>query len=149
MSRRRGRRPPARVPDGPNRRPLWWVAAIAAAAVLVIVAVVATRPEPFRHVDPGLVAEGAALYRASCAMCHGEDLQGTNHGPPLIHAIYAPDHHADEAFQRAVAFGVVPHHWGFGPMPPIPGLERDDVAKIVAFVRSEQIRAGIFEPPGE
>lgn len=125
------------------------VAALGVVGLIALVAavVVGTRPTPFDPADPGTVAEGAALYRANCAMCHGEDLLGTNHGPPLLHAIYAPDHHADESFQRAVSFGVVAHHWDFGPMPPIPGLDRDDVARIIAFVRTEQIRADIFEPP--
>lgn len=121
--------------------------AVVAVVGLVAVAVVGTRPEPLAPADPALVAQGAALYAANCAMCHGPDLGGTDHGPPFLDVIYAPNHHADESFQRAVAFGVVPHHWQFGPMPPIPGLDRDEVAAVVAFVRAEQQRAGIVRDP--
>lgn len=95
----------------------------------------------------GDAAVGATLYLRNCAVCHGTDLLGTVQGPPLLHQIYAPNHHSDEAFQRAVAFGVQPHHWDFGPMVPIPGLSRDEVAHIVAFVRQEQEAAGIFRDP--
>ena len=97
--------------------------------------------------DPAAVAAGAELFTANCAVCHGADLNGTVIGPPLLHPFYAPNHHADEAFQRAVAFGVVPHHWNFGPMQPLAHLTRDQVTTIIAFVRSEQEAAGIFEDP--
>ena len=55
----------------------------------------------------------------------------------------------DEAFQLAVVRGVTPHHWSFGAMPPIAGLGREEVASIVAFVRSEQEAAGIFQDPSD
>ena len=97
--------------------------------------------------DPASIAAGAQLYAASCAVCHGTNLRGTNAGPPFLNVIYAPNHHADEAFQRAVADGVVPHHWNFGTMAPVPGLTRQDVALIVQYVRSEQEAAGIFRDP--
>lgn len=97
--------------------------------------------------DPAVIAEGQQLFLTNCAACHGVDLMGSNTGPPLLHPYYAPNHHSDEAFQQAVARGVVPHHWNFGPMDPIPGLTREEVAKIVAFVRSEQQAAGIFRDP--
>jgi mono/diheme cytochrome c family protein len=97
--------------------------------------------------DPSEVAAGAELFAASCATCHGADLAGTNTGPPFLNAIYAPNHHADEAFQRAVAQGVQPHHWSFGPMVPVDGLSRDEVALIIEFVRSEQEAAGILRDP--
>ena len=43
----------------------------------------------------------------------------------------------------AVRSGVRPHHWDFGPMPPVPGLTDAQVASIVAFVREQQRAAGI------
>ncbi|HSM01581.1 MAG TPA: cytochrome c [Acidimicrobiia bacterium] len=98
-------------------------------------------------VDPAALAEGRQLFLANCAACHGVDLTGTGFGPPLLHRYYAPNHHSDEAFQQAVARGVVQHHWNFGSMDPVPGLTRDDVADIVAFVRAEQQAAGIFRDP--
>ncbi len=100
-------------------------------------------------VDGALAAAGEPLYAANCATCHGPDLRGTATGPPFLDAIYAPNHHGDEAFQRAVALGVVSHHWNFGPMAPVAGLTRDDVAKIVAFVRSQQQAADIMRDPSQ
>lgn len=88
---------------------------------------------------------GGELYAANCAACHGPDLRGTEAGPPLLHEYYVPSHHADEAFQVAVARGVSSHHWDHGPMPPVPGLDRDDVAAIVAFVRERQRAAGLID----
>ena len=87
--------------------------------------------------------DGRILYAANCALCHGTDLKGTPQGPPLLDAIYRPGHHADAAFLYAVRNGVKPHHWNFGPMPPVPGLTDQQVAAIVAFVRGEQQTVGI------
>ncbi|MCO6502099.1 MAG: cytochrome c [Acidimicrobiales bacterium] len=95
--------------------------------------------------DPGLVATGADLYAANCAECHGEDLRGTDKGPSHLSILYEPGHHADGAFLFAVTRGVQPHHWNFGPMPPIDGLTPADVDAIVAFVRETQRIEG-FEP---
>jgi mono/diheme cytochrome c family protein len=92
-----------------------------------------------------LVGRGQNLYLANCAQCHGFDLKGTNTGPSLLSIVYEPGHHSDEAFWLAVSRGVQPHHWDYGPMPPIPSLTRTDVQTIVAFVRDQQEQQG-FEP---
>ncbi len=100
-------------------------------------------PEPTAVVDLG---RGQQLFENNCAACHGQLAEGTENGPPFLHQVYEPNHHGDEAFQRAAANGVQPHHWDFGAMPPIGaqnGLTRDDVAEIVAYVRSLQREAGI------
>lgn len=128
-------------------RVIWWVAGALGLALIVFVAVTSVPPGSSASSDPAVIAEGRQLYLANCAACHGTDLMGTDTGPPFLHVIYAPNHHADEAFQRAVALGVVPHHWNFGAMAPLPSLTREDVAKIVAFVRSEQQAAGITRDP--
>lgn len=108
----------------------------------------AARPAAYSPVrDADAIAAGEVLFQASCAQCHGADLNGTDQGPPFLHQIYAPNHHADEAFQRAVAFGVTPHHWDFGPMLPVSGLDRAEVESIVAFVRDKQESAGILRDP--
>lgn len=57
-----------------------------------------------------LVAEGAVLYEASCAECHGSDLRGTDQGPSHLSEIYEPNHHADIAFLLAVQRGSRAHH---------------------------------------
>ena len=95
--------------------------------------------------DPELVAEGGDLYAANCAQCHGADLQGTDHGPSFLSEVYEPGHHGDAAFLAAAMVGVTPHHWDFGPMPPVEGLTEQDVEAIVAFVREGQHTKG-FEP---
>jgi cytochrome c len=106
-------------------------------------------PEPGSGKQPSAVTAtpdpelGKALYAASCKGCHGKDVMGTKHGPPLIHKIYKPGHHADFSFYRAVSFGVKSHHWRFGDMPKIPGVSAQEAAHIIAFVRQEQRRAGI------
>lgn len=91
------------------------------------------------------VARGEAVFERHCAACHGEAGTGTAAGPPLVHEVYEPGHHADEAFQRAVADGVAQHHWDFGPMPPVPGLSGDEVDDVIAYVRDRQREAGIID----
>ncbi len=97
--------------------------------------------------DPTIdLARGRQLFEANCAACHGIDANGTDEGPPFLHPVYEPNHHGDESFQRAAANGVRAHHWDFGDMPPIGaqnGLTREDVAQIVAYVRSLQREVGI------
>ena len=95
--------------------------------------------------DATATADGAALYAASCAECHGADLRGTDKGPSHLSIVYAPDHHPDDSFRGAIADGVAAHHWEFGDMAPVEGLRDDEVAAIIAFVREEQERQG-FEP---
>jgi len=87
---------------------------------------------------------GQRIFESACAACHGTNAVGVEGaGPPLIHVIYEPSHHADESFQRAVAMGVRSHHWRFGDMPPIAGLTRGDVAMVIAYIREIQRANGI------
>lgn len=89
--------------------------------------------------------EGRALFDANCATCHGANAAGQDGvAPPLVHLIYEPNHHGDESFQLAVSQGVRQHHWPFGNMAPVEGLERGDVERIVAYVRALQRENGIF-----
>lgn len=97
--------------------------------------------------DPGPTppeyAEGEMLFTATCAPCHGLMALGTEQGPPLVHIIYEPGHHSDEAFYRAVSLGVQAHHWRFGNMPAQPGVDRASVSRIIGYVRWLQRSAGI------
>lgn len=96
--------------------------------------------------SPGLMpnpAVGKALFAKHCAACHGGDLKGSDKGPPLLHRIYEPSHHADAAFQLVAKNGVRAHHWQFGDMAPLPQVTPDDVAHITAYVRIEQRKVGI------
>lgn len=95
---------------------------------------------------PGLMpnpAAGKPLFEKNCASCHGADLQGTDKGPPFLHRVYVPSHHADAAFQLAARNGVRAHHWKFGDMAPVKGVTPDDVAHITAYVRAIQRQRGI------
>ncbi|MFN2432360.1 MAG: cytochrome c [Gemmatimonadota bacterium] len=93
--------------------------------------------------DSLVLVDGRRLFDANCSRCHGPAASGTEQGPPLVHMIYEPNHHGDAAFQRAVAHGTPAHHWGFGDMPPVPGLAPAQVEKIVVYVRHLQRQAGI------
>ena len=87
---------------------------------------------------------GQEAFEANCAVCHGKNAAGQlGIAPPLVHVIYEPGHHGDESFQRAVALGAPAHHWGFGNMPPVEGLSRSDVERIVAYIRELQRANGI------
>jgi len=87
---------------------------------------------------------GEAKFNAHCSVCHGQRASGTDHGPPLVHKIYEPNHHGDAAFQLAAANGVRAHHWEFGNMPKIDGVTPEDVDQIVKYIRWLQKQAGIF-----
>ena len=84
-----------------------------------------------------------ALFGALCASCHGHRASGSETGPPLVHSVYRPAHHGDAAFDLAVVRGVKAHHWGFGDMAPVPGLAREDVEGLTAYVRWLQRSVGI------
>ena len=89
------------------------------------------------------LARGEQLFDNNCAVCHGVQGTGTTVGPPLVHVVYEPGHHPDEAFRRAVAEGVPQHHWDYGDMPAVPGLSDDEVEDIIGYVRELQREAGI------
>jgi hypothetical protein len=93
---------------------------------------------------PSRLTAGETAFNANCAACHGDRALGTAQGPPLVHIFYEPNHHADIAFHMAVERGVRAHHWSFGDMPPIAGVDRTQVDAIVAYVRFLQQEGGIF-----
>ena len=51
------------------------------------------------HLPPqGFIGDsiiGESLYSQNCLACHGIGGMGTNQGPPLVHKVYNPRHHAD------------------------------------------------------
>lgn len=87
--------------------------------------------------------EGRAAFRRSCAGCHGEDGAGGQGGPPLVHPLYRPGHHADVAFTLAVRRGVVAHHWNAGDMPPQRDVAEPELEAIVRYIRELQRANGI------
>jgi mono/diheme cytochrome c family protein len=104
-------------------------------------------PEPPRTFNPGPVpadlVSGEAAFNNSCSSCHGNRAMGTDQGPPLVHIIYEPNHHSDEAFRRAVSLGAVAHHWSYGSMPAQPTVSAQEVDAIIRYVRWLQEKAGI------
>ncbi len=107
-------------------------------------------PSSFGITMPTLSAQAAAgqkAFDATCASCHGRFATGTDKGPPFLHDIYNPGHHADEAFLRAVRQGVRQHHWRFGDMPAQPQVSDAQLTQIVRYVRELQQANGIrFKP---
>tara|TARA_R110002110_G_scaffold11053_5_gene53785 strand:- start:2830 stop:3138 length:309 start_codon:yes stop_codon:yes gene_type:complete len=98
--------------------------------------------EPASPASPASSGVGADLYQSNCASCHGVDLQGTDKGPSHLSIVYEPNHHGDDAFRSAILQGAQQHHWNFGDMAAITGLDNDEIDDVIAYVRSEQERQG-------
>jgi mono/diheme cytochrome c family protein len=92
---------------------------------------------------PAVLVAGDSLFASHCQQCHGQQALGTDRGPPLVHTIYAPGHHADVAFHLAARNGVRAHHWTYGNMPPIPALSESQTTEIISYIRWLQREAGI------
>jgi mono/diheme cytochrome c family protein len=123
-------------------------AAVAVVAVLLLAAAGCGGPEVDRAAlaaatVPAEHGRGEAVFRDSCVVCHGERALGTEQGPPLVHFYYRTRHHGDDAFRLAVRVGVRAHHWRFGDMPAVPGLDEADVEAVIGYVRWLQRTAGI------
>jgi mono/diheme cytochrome c family protein len=104
------------------------------------------RAEPVERPPPTAaeLAAGQAVFDRACADCHGPAATGTDVGPPLVHRVYEPRHHSDFAFRLAIRQGVRAHHWRYGDMPPVPGLDDEEVELVIAYIRQLQRDAGIF-----
>ena len=88
-------------------------------------------------------ADGATVYQARCASCHGADLRGTDDGPSQLSIVYEPGHHGDAAYRSAIRNGAVQHHWNFGNMPAVEGITDAEVKMVTAYVRELQRANGI------
>jgi len=86
---------------------------------------------------------GQQAFDANCAACHGPNGAGTDQGPPLVHDIYNPGHHSDQAFVVAAKRGTRAHHWNFGDMPPQPDVTDEELSTIIRYVRELQTANGI------
>ena len=92
-------------------------------------------------------SDGQVAFDANCAACHGASAAGSDRGPPLVHDIYNPGHHGDNAFFVAAQRGVPAHHWRFGNMPPQPQVSDSEIQAIVQYVRELQLANGISWKP--
>jgi len=90
---------------------------------------------------------GKAAYDANCGTCHGLNASGSDKGPPLVHDLYNPGHHSDEAFFVAAKLGARRHHWPYGDMPPQPQVTDRQLMAIVQYVRELQRANGIGYRP--
>ena len=144
-----------------SRHPILRLAATFAVIVAAGTGIVVWQSQPRQQAEPpatsptGLVLPqfsaraiaGKVAFDANCAACHGVNASGTNQGPPLVHPIYNPGHHADAAFYRAAAYGVRQHHWPFGNMPPQSQMTREQMDDIIRYVRELQEANGITAQP--
>ena len=119
---------------------------LAAVPVLAAVIVVACADNTAEQAEPPGASSagdlGAEVYANSCASCHGADLRGTDKGPSQLSIVYEPNHHPDDSYRSAIANGARQHHWSFGDMPPVEGLNDEEVEAVIGFIRSEQQRRG-------
>jgi len=87
---------------------------------------------------------GKKVFEKSCAACHGINAAGTDRGPPLIHSLYRPGHHGDDAFYMAATRGVIAHHWRFGNMPPVQEqISEAQMRWLVKYIREMQVANGV------
>ena len=87
-------------------------------------------------------ADGATIYQARCASCHGEDLRGTDKGPSQLSIVYEPNHHGDESYRSAIRNGVAQHHWDFGNMPAVEDITDDQIERVITYIRTQQQELG-------
>lgn len=86
---------------------------------------------------------GELAFYESCSACHGVNAGGTDFGPPLVHSLYRPGHHPDDAIVAAATNGVIAHHWRFGNMPPVEGITAAKLRWITKYLREIQIANGV------
>ena len=103
------------------------------------------RPATRAAAQPPTWHLGAEVYASSCAACHGADLRGTGQGPSHLSIVYEPGHHPDEAFRAAILRGSPQHHWDFGDMAPVTGLDEAEIDAVIAYIRDVQQREGFEE----
>ncbi len=122
---------------------------VAAAAIGYFLFFMPSKPTSIQKADikiPKLsltAKKGKLAFNKNCASCHGENAAGTDNGPPLVHNIYNPGHHADMAFYRAAKMGTKQHHWTFGDMPSQNQVSKNDVTRIIKYIRELQEANGI------
>jgi mono/diheme cytochrome c family protein len=143
-----GKFPPTAHPEigAAVRTPLWrrhtTIAAAVTGALVLFAAACGGAPATSEPASLAGLGAGADLYQSNCASCHGADLRGTDKGPSHLSIVYEPNHHGDDAFRSAILNGAQQHHWNFGDMAPIAGLDNDAIDDVIAYVRSEQERQG-------
>ena len=85
---------------------------------------VADRRARFGPPDAATIQRGQALYKESCAMCHGEDRGGSSAAPSLL------------TIGKQIGFPQLRRTilYGNGRMPPIGHISDEQVGEILAFL---------------
>lgn len=86
---------------------------------------------------------GQVEFAQACGGCHGARAEGTDRGPPLVHADYAPGLRSDQDIRHAVRNGVSAWRWSYGDMPAITGVAERDLDTMIRFLREMQRANGI------
>ncbi len=86
--------------------------------------------------------DGREHFAAFCGNCHGTYGEGTDDGPVLVHAVYAPTEFPDTAIAHAVRSGATARLWPFGDMPAIDGVKEEQLAQMIDFLREVQAANG-------
>lgn len=118
---------------------------LVAAVSMVAVGLASCGASDPENVAGGDSQDGAEVFAAACASCHGADLRGSDKGPSQLSILYEPGHHTDASFRAAILNGSVQHHWNFGDMAAIEGLSGAEIDAVITFVRAQQAEHG-FEP---
>ena len=130
-----------------------WSLLFGAAIIVISVTVIIDQAEGGRSatyknpIEPKMTPQlnlGKMNYDIFCSACHGKTAGGTNKGPTFISRIYHPGHHGDGAFYMAPKRGVRAHHWQFGDMKAVPGVNDEQLSTIVRYIRAVQKINGIF-----
>ena len=96
-------------------------------------------------------ADGATIYQARCASCHGEDLRGTDKGPSQLSIVYEPNHHGDDSYRSgehppgewvSIRNGAPQHHWSFGDMPAVEDITDGQIEQVITYIRTQQQALG-------
>lgn len=101
--------------------------------------------------EQGSVEAGKRVFMNQCSVCHGADASGKT---PVAQSLNVaiPDYRSqavhsltDEDIRKVIKEGK-------GTMPPVPGLSAEDIANVIAFVRSfplEESQAPVSEGSAE
>jgi mono/diheme cytochrome c family protein len=115
------------------------------AALATIVGVITCRdahaqavpvPAPARGQDPSSIEY---LFNQTCAACHGAGGTGGDRAPPLVNSPHLRSL-PDERIKTIIHEGTA------GGMPPFSGLPETELARLVAFIRSNNVSAARSAP---
>lgn len=100
-----------------------------AGTCVVLAALVIAPPLAAQHATANDIADGERAFGSSCANCHGPDgdlIAGIDLGRGLLRRAYSDDE----------LVGIIMNGIPNTPMPPTPGMSREQADRIVAYLRS-------------